>query len=228
VLAAIDPSPELSYNLGRVSTMDLHQLQDLQAAVAEERATLNLDPVTARRLVVQGRPPLTHYIAPGTRWLFRGLGVLCASVLASGVALLVTGHSVYAALVFLAAIILHYLWGALASELVRTIALRDAEFCGLAIREGWITLVEPPVGPGRTLKPLVVSAPSGGSYDEEIAHAKARLVERPDDAQTRFDLGVNYLLTGKFDLALEESRVLTMTDARLAAKLQALTKLLAS
>jgi hypothetical protein len=54
------------------------------------------------------------------------------------------------------------------------------------------------------------------------------LVERPDDAQTRFDLGVNYLLTGKFDLALEESRVLTMTDARLAAKLQALTRLLAS
>jgi hypothetical protein len=208
--------------------MDLQQLQDLQAAVAEERASLNLDPVTARRLVVQGRPPLTQYIAPGTRWLFRGLGVLCAGGLACGVALLATGRPVYAALVFLSAIILHHLWGAVASELVRTIALRDAEFCGLAIREGWITPVEPPVGPGRTLKPLVVGTPGGESYDDEIAHAKARLVERPDDAQTRFDLGVNYLLTGKFDLALEESRVLTMTDARLAAKLQALTRLLAS
>jgi hypothetical protein len=208
--------------------MDLHQLQDLQAAVTEERAALNLDPVTARRLVVQGRPPLTNYIAPGTRWLFRGLGVLCAGGLASGVVLLLTGRSVYAALVFLAAIILHYLWGALASELVRMIALRDAEFCGLAIREGWITLVEPPVGPGRAPKPLVAGAPGAASYDDEIAHAKARLAERPDDAQTRFDLGVNYLLTGKFDLALEESRVLSMTDARLAAKLQSLTRLLAS
>ncbi|MFZ5876810.1 MAG: hypothetical protein ACOYXU_10410 [Nitrospirota bacterium] len=208
--------------------MDLHQLQNLQAAVAEQRAAINVDPVTARRLVVQGRPPLTQYITSGTRWLFRGLGLLCAGGLAAGAALLVTGRPVYAALVFLAALILHYLWGALAAELVRMIALRDAAFCGLAVRDGWITLVEPPVGPGRALKPLGTASPGGAPYEEEIAHAKARLAERPDDAQTRFDLGVTYLLTGKFDLALEESRILTMTDARLAAKLQALTKLLAS
>ncbi len=208
--------------------MDLHHLQDLQIAVAEQRAVMNLDPVTARRLVVQGRPPLTTYIASGTRWLFRGLGVLCAGGLAAGAALLFSGRPVYAALVFLAAIILHHLWGGLAAELVRMIALRDAAFCGLAIREGWITLVEPPVGPGRALKPLAVGAPGVASYDEEIARAKTRLAERPDDAQTRFDLGVNYLLTGKFELALEESRILAMIDARLATKLQALTKLLAS
>lgn len=208
--------------------MDLHHLQDLQTAVAEQRAAINLDPVTARRLVVQGRPPLPTYIASGTRWLFRGLGVLCAGGLAAGAALLVSGRPVYAALVFLAAIILHHLWGGLAAELVRMIALRDPEFCGLAIREGWITLVEPPVGPGRALKPLTAGARGAVSYDEEILRAKSRLTERPDDAQTRFDLGVTYLLTGRFDLALEESRMLTMTDARLAAKLQALTKLLAN
>ncbi|MFZ5863424.1 MAG: hypothetical protein ACOYXR_11365 [Nitrospirota bacterium] len=208
--------------------MDLHSLQELQTAVAEQRAAINLDPVTARRLVVQGRPPVTTYIARGPRWLFRALGVLCAGALAAGVALLISGRPMYAALVFLGAVILHYLWGELASELVRMIALRDAAFCGLAIREGWITLVEPPVGPGRALKPLAPGAAGVASYDEEITRAKSRLAERPDDAQTRFDLGVTYLLTGQFDLALEESRMLNMVDARLAAKLQALTKLLAN
>jgi hypothetical protein len=208
--------------------MDLQHIQNLQIAVAEQRAVINLDPVTARRLVVQGRAPLTNYIASGTRWLCRSLGVLCAGGLAAGAALLISGRPVYAALVFLAAIILHHLWGSLAVELVRMIALRDATFCDLAIREGWITLIEPPRGPGRALKPHAMGTPGVPSYDEEIVHAKSRLAERPDDAQMRFDLGVTYLLTGQFDLALEESRILTMTDARLAAKLQALTKLLAS
>jgi hypothetical protein len=208
--------------------MDLRHVQDLQATVAEERAAINLDPVTARRLVVLGRPPMSQYISAGSRWLFRALGILCAGGLAAGVALLVSGRPFYAALVFLAAIVLHQLWGGIAAELVRAIALRDASFCRLALGEGWITLVEPPVGPGRALKPVTVGGASGVGYDEEITRANAILRERPDDAQTRFDLGITYLLAGKFDLALEESRILTMTDARLATKLQALTKLLAS
>jgi hypothetical protein len=208
--------------------MDPRIVQDLQAAVADERAVINLDPVTARRLVVNGRPPMNEFVGAGTRWVFRGLGVLCAGGLAAGVVLLASGHPFYAALVFLGAIVVHQLWGGLASELVRMIALRDASFCGLAIQEGWISLVEPPVGPGRALKPIAVGASTGSAYDEEVARAAAILKERPDDAQTRFNLGVTYLLMGKFDLALEESRILTMTDARLAARLQELTKLLAN
>jgi hypothetical protein len=208
--------------------MDLRHVQDLQATVAAERAAINLDPVTARRLVVLGKPPVSQYISPASRWVFRALGVLCAGGLAAGAALLVSGRPLYAALVFLAAIVLHHMWGGIAAELVRAIALRDADFFRLAIGEGWITLVEPPVGPGRALKPVAIGESAGGGYDEEISRAIAVLKERPDDAQARFDLGITYLLTGKFDLALEESRILNMTDARLSAKLQALTKLLAT
>jgi hypothetical protein len=124
--------------------------------------------------------------------------------------------------------VVQQLWGGLAVDLVRTIALRDAAFCQLALREGWITLIEPPAAPGRTPRPVALGVAEVSPYEEEVARAKAALASRPDDAQARFDLGLTYLLMGKFDLALEESRVLTMTDARLAAKLQALTRLLAS
>jgi len=208
--------------------MDLRGFQDLQTAVAEERAVIDLDHVTARRLVVQGGLPLTEYIGAGSRFLFRVLGVCYVGGLAAGVALLVSGRFLYAAITFMAAIVVQQLWGGLAVDLVRTIASRDAAFCLLALREGWITLIEPPVAPGRSPKPLTLGVAEGSSYDEEVTRVKAALALRPDDAQARFDLGLTYLLMGKFDLALEESRVLTMTDARLAAKLQALTRLLAS
>ena len=208
--------------------MSLRGFQDLQTAVAEERAVIDLDQVTARRLVVQGRPPLPDYIGAGSRWFFRALGACYLGGLGAGVVLLLSGRFLYAALAFLAAIVVQQVWGGLAVDLVRTIVLRDAGFCQLAIREGWITLIEPPVAPGRSPKSVVLNAEEVSPYDEEIASVKAALALRPDDAQARFDLGLTYLLMGKFELALEESRVLTMTDARLAAKLQALTRLLAS
>jgi tetratricopeptide (TPR) repeat protein len=208
--------------------MDLRSFQDLQTAVAEQRAVIDLDHLTARRLVVRGQPPLTEYIGAGSRWVFRLLGLCYLGGLASGLALLVSGRFLYAAIAFLAAIVVQQLWGGLAVDLVRTIALRDAAFCQLALREGWITLIEPPVAPGRTPRPVALGVAEVSPYEEEVARTKAALASRPDDAQARFDLGLTYLLMGKFDLALEESRVLTMTDARLAAKLQALTRLLAS
>lgn len=208
--------------------MELRSFQDLQTAVAEQRAVIDLDHVTARRLVVQGRPPMADYIGAGSRWLFRCLGLVAAGGLASGIVLLVSGRPLYAAIAFLAAIVVQQLWGGLAADLVRMIALRDAAFCQLALHEGWIRFVEPPVAPNRPLKPLAIGLRTGSGYEEEIERAKTALAERPDDAQARFDLGITYLLMGKFDLALEESRILTMTDARLAAKLQALARLLAS
>jgi hypothetical protein len=148
--------------------------------------------------------------------------------LATGLALLLSGRFLYAAIAFLAAIVIQQLWGGLAVDLVRMIALRDAAFCEMALREGWIRLIEPPAAPGRSTKPLTLGAAEISPYHEEIARTKTVLANRPDDAQARFDLGITYLLMGKFDLALEEARVLTMTDARLAAKLQALVRLLAS
>lgn len=208
--------------------MELKNFQDIQAAVADQRAIINLDHVTARRLVVQGRPPMTDYVGAGSRWLFRLLGLCALGGLAVGVALLVSGRFVYAALAFLAAIVVQQLWGGLAVDLVRMIALKDAAFCQMALREGWIELIEPPTAPGRSTKPITLGTMAISPYEGDIACAQAALAAHPDDAQVRFDLGVTYLLMGKFDLALEESRVLSMTDARLAAKLQALTKLLAS
>ncbi len=208
--------------------MELRRFEDLQAAVAEQRAVIDLDHLTARRLVVQGRTPVAQYIGAGSRWLFRLLGVTYLGGLAAGLALLLSGRFFYAAIGFLAAIVVQQLWGGLAVDLLRMIALRDAAFCQLALREGWIRLIEPPAAPGRSTKALTLGAAEVTPYEDEIAAAKAVLVKRPDDAQARFDLGVTYLLMGKFDLALEESRVLTMTDARLAAKLQALARLLAS
>jgi tetratricopeptide (TPR) repeat protein len=208
--------------------MELRSFQDLQTAVAEQRAVIDLDHVTARRLVVQGRPPMADYVGAGSRWLFRCLGLVAAGGLASGIVLLVSGRLFYAAIAFLAAIVVQQLWGGLAADLVRMIALRDAAFCQLALREGWIRFVEPPAGPSRPLKPLAIGLRTESGYEEEIERAKTALAQRPDDAQARFDLGITYLLMGKFDLALEESRILTMTDARLAAKLQALARLLAS
>jgi tetratricopeptide (TPR) repeat protein len=171
---------------------------------------------------------MTEYIGAGSRWLFRVLGVIYLGGLAAGLALLLSGRFFYAAIAFLAAIVVQQLWGGLAVDLVRMIALRDAAFCQMALREGWIRLIEPPVAPGRSTKPLTLGAVEVHPYEDEIARATAVLANRPDDAQARFDLGITYLLMGKFDLALEESRILTMTDARLAAKLQALARLLAS
>jgi hypothetical protein len=208
--------------------MELRNFQDLQAAVAEQRAVIDLDHVTARRLVVQSRPPMPEYVGAGSRWLFRTLGLCSLGGLAVGVALLISGRFLYAALAFLAAIVVQQLWGGLAVDLVRMIALKDPAFFQMALRERWITLIEPPTAPGRSTKPITLGALEVSPYEEEIVRAKAALAARPDDAQVRFDLGLTYLLMGKFDLALEESRVLTMTDARLAAKLQALTRLLAS
>ncbi len=196
--------------------------------MAEQRAVIDLNHVTARRLVVQGRPPMADYVGAGSRWLFRLLGLCAFGGLAVGVALLVSGRFVYAAIAFLAAIVVQQLWGGLAVDLVRMIALKDAAFCEIALREGWITLIEPPSAPGRSTTPATLGAKAVSPYEADIVRARAALEARPDDAQARFDLGVTYLLMGKFDLALEESRVLSMTDARLAAKLQALTTLLAS
>lgn len=207
--------------------MELRRFEDLQAAVAEQRAVIDLDHLTARRLVVQGRAPMTEYIGAGSRWLFRGLGLIYLGGLITGLALLFSGRFFYAAIAFLAAIVVQQLWGGLAVDLVRMIALRDGTFCQLALREGWIRVIEPPAAPGRATKAVNFGA-AVNLYEDEIVRAKAVLAQRPDDAQARFDLGVTYLLMGKFDLALEESRVLTMTDARLASKLQALTRLLAS
>lgn len=208
--------------------MELRNFEDLQAAVAEHRAVIDLDHVTARRLVVQGRSPMTDYVGAGSRWLFRLLGLCALGGLAVGVALLVSGRFVYAALAFLAAIVVQQLWGGLAVDLIRMIVLKDPAFFQLALREGWITLIEPPIAPGRSTKTITLGALEASPYEGEVLRAKAVLAARPDDAQARFELGLTYLLMGKFDLALEESRVLTMTDARLAAKLQALTRLLAS
>jgi hypothetical protein len=208
--------------------MELRRFEDLQAAVAEQRAVIDLDHLTARRLVVQGRAPMTEYIGAGSRWLFRGLGLVYLGGLIAGLALLFSGRFFYAAIAFLAAIVVQQLWGGLAVDLVRMIALRDVAFCQLALREGWIRVIEPPTAPGRATKAVSLGGAAVNLYEDEIARAKAVLAQRPDDAQARFDLGITYLLMGKFDLALEESRVLTMTDARLASKLQALTRLLAS
>jgi hypothetical protein len=208
--------------------MELRRFEDLQAAVAEQRAVIDLDHLTARRLVVQGRAPMSQYVGSGSRWLFRILGIAYVGGLAAGLGLLLSGRFFYAAIAFLAAIVIQQLWGGLAADLLRMIALRDAAFCQMALREGWIRLIEPPAAPGRSTKALTLGAVETAPYENEIARAKALLAKRPDDAQARFDLGITYLLMGKFDLALEESRVLTMTDARLAAKLQALAKLLGS
>lgn len=198
----------------------------LQAAVAEQRAVLDVAPVTARALVVQGRLPIAAYIGWGTRWVFRGLAALYMAGLGAGVILFVSGQFVYAALAFLAAIVVQQLWGNVATDLIRTIALRDASFSQLALREGWVQLIEPPRGPGRAPRPIDLG-PMGPSSADEIAQAKELVARRPDDAQARFNLGVTYLLAGDFNEALEQSRLLTMLDARLAAKLQALVRLLA-
>lgn len=206
----------------------LDQMHHLQTAVAERRAVLEVDHLTARRLVVRGSAPMADYIGTGSRWVFRGLGVLYAGGLVAGVALLVEGRFLYAALGFLTAIVLQQMWGGLAVDLLRMIAMRDAPFLQLALREGWVTLIEPPTGPGRRTRPVVVDATGGSPYAAEIARARDALIQRPDDAQVRFSLGVTYLLAGEFENALEESRVLSMLDARLATKLQDLTRLLAS
>lgn len=208
--------------------MELPAFSEVQAAVAEQRAVIEVDRLTARWLVVQGRTPIAAYIGSGSRWFFRGLGGVYAGGLVAGVALLVGGWFVYAALVFLAAIVVQQVWGGLAVELLRAIALKESEALHLALRDGWITVIAPPVGPGRTPRPASLGTGVDPSYAEEIAQAKATLAHRPDDAQLRFDLGITYLLASRFDDAIEESRLLTMLDARLAAKLQALARLLSS
>jgi predicted lipid-binding transport protein (Tim44 family) len=211
--------------------VELRGFSDVQAAVAEQRAVLDVNHLTARRLVVQGKPPMADYIGAGSRWFFRALGALYLGGLAAGLSLLFTGHFLFAALGFLAAIVLQQVWGGLSVDLLRMVALRDAAFFHLALREGWVSVIEPPTGPGRKTRPVELEsdASSGdGGYTAEIEAALAVLAQRPDDAQTRFNLGVTYLLTGEFDKALEESRILTMLDARLAAKLQNLTRLLAN
>lgn len=208
--------------------MELRGFHQMQTAVAEQRAVLDVEPVTARRLVVQGRPPIAEYIGAGTRSLFRGLGVLYVSGLGAGIVLLVTGRFVYAALAFLAAIVLQQVWGNLAIDLLRMMAMRDAAFCQLALREGWIQLIEPPHGPGRPAHPIAMDPAAEPTYAEELTRAKDLVARRPDDAQARFQLGITYLLAGDFNEALDQSRQLTMLDARLAAKLQALARLLAS
>ncbi len=207
--------------------MELPAFNQVQTAVAEQRAVLEVDRLTARRLVVQGRTPIAAYIGSGSRWFFRGLGGLYAGGLVTGVALLVGGWFVYAALAFLAAIVVQQVWGGLAIDLLRAIALKESEVFHLALRDGWITVIAPPVGPGRSPQPAI-PATGGDSYAEEIARANETLARHPDDAQVRFNLGITYLLAGRFNDALEESRLLTMLDARLAGKLQALARLLSS
>ncbi len=207
--------------------MELPTFSQVQAAVAEQRAVLEVDRLTARRLVLQGRGPLASYIGSGSRWFFRGLGGLYAGGLVTGVALLVGGWFVYAALAFLAAIVVQQVWGGLAIDLLRAIALKESEVLHLALRDGWITVIAPPVGPGRSPQPAI-PATGGDSYAEEIARANETLAHHPDDAQVRFNLGITYLLAGRFNDALEESRLLTMLDARLAGKLQALARMLSS
>ncbi len=207
--------------------MELPTFSQVQAAVAEQRAVLEVDRLTARRLVVQGRGPLAAYIGSGSRWFFRGLGGLYAGGLVTGVALLVGGWFVYAALAFLAAIVVQQVWGGLAIDLLRAIALKESEVLHLALRDGWIMVIAPPVGPGRSPQPAI-PATGGDSYAEEIARANETLAHHPDDAQVRFNLGITYLLAGRFGDALEESRLLTMLDARLAGKLQALARMLSS
>jgi hypothetical protein len=211
--------------------MDVRQFEQVRSAVAEQRATLEVNRLAARRLVTR-KEGAAQYIQPTSRWLFRLLAGIYAATLTSGVVLLITGRFLYAALAFLAGIVLQHLWGGLAVELLRMIALRDANFLGLALREGWMTLIEPPVAPGRPvrlveLNPVAARVEQTG-YSEDIEAARAVLADRPDDAQTRFHLGVTYILAGQFDKALEESRILTMIDASLAAKLQQLTRLLSS
>ncbi len=206
----------------------LDQMHDMQAAVAERRAVLEMDHLTARRLVVRGSTPMADYVGSASRWFFRGLGVLYAGGIVAGAALLIEGRFLYAALAFLTAIVLQQMWGGLAVDLLRMIAMRDAAFLQLALQERWITLIEPPTGPGRRTRPVVLDATGGSPYAEEIARAKEALIQRPDDAHERFNLGITYLLAGEFDNALEESRILSMLDAHLATKLQELTRLLAS
>jgi len=207
--------------------MELPTFNQVQAAVAERRAVLEVNRLAARWLVVQSRTPIAAYIGLGSRWFFRGLGGVYAGGLVAGVALLVGGWFLYAALVFLAAIVVQQVWGGLAVDLLRVIVLKESEALHLALRDGWITVIAPPVGPGRSPQPAL-PATGGDSYAEEIARANETLALQPDNAQLRFDLGITYLLAGRFNDALEESRLLTMLDARLAGKLQALARLLSS
>ena len=207
--------------------MELPAFNQVQAAVAEQRAVLEVDRLAARWLVVQGRTPIAAYIGSGSRWFFRGLGGMYAGGLMAGVALLVGGWFLYAALAFLAAIVVQQVWGGLAVDLLRAIALKESEALHLALRDGWITVIAPPVGPGRSPRPAL-PATGDDSYAEEIARANETLALQPDNAQVRFDLGITYLLAGRFGDALEESRLLTMLDARLAGKLQALARLLSN
>jgi len=211
--------------------MDVRQFEQVRSAVTEQRATLEVNRIAARRLVTR-RNAAAEYIQPTSRWCFRLLAAVYTATLTSGIVLLLTGRFLYAALAFLAGIVLQHLWGGLAVELLRMIALRDADFLALALREGWMTLIEPPVAPGRPVRAIElgsgVTRVEQTGYTEDIEAARATLTQRPDDAQTRFHLGVTYILAGQFDKALEESRILTMVDARLAAKLQQLTRLLSS
>src|SRR3990172_2123696 len=52
------------------ATMELPAFNEVQAAVAEQRAGLEVDRLAARWLVVQGRTPIAAYIGSGGRWFF--------------------------------------------------------------------------------------------------------------------------------------------------------------
>jgi len=200
-----------------------------QRAIAQERAALEVDRFAARRLVTRADTAASAYIRPGSRYVFRGLAAAYLACLAAGIVLLVSGRFMYAALAFLSGLVLQQVWGGLAVELFRLIASRDRAFFGLALREGWITLIEPPVGPGRRTRPIEFDTDTASEpYAAEINAARTALAERPDDAQARFNLGVTYVLAGDFAQALEEARILSMLDARLATKLQQLARLLSS
>jgi hypothetical protein len=183
---------------------------------------LEVDRLAARWLVVQAARRSPRTSARGAAGAFAA-SLACTRGPRGGRRALVGGWFLYAALAF-AAIVVQQVGASPSTCCARSCSKNRGAH--LALRDGWITVIAPPVGPGRSPQPAVLEA--RGDVRRGNRAANETLALQPDNAQVRFDLGITYLLAGRFGDALEESRLLTMLDARLAGKLQALARLLSS
>ncbi len=119
-------------------------------------ASLVVDRVRARRVVIAPSEPGGNSIASGTVWAFRVLGVLWGGALLLSLYFLATWAPVLMVVSFVISRFLLWIWEVLATRLVRLIALRDQGFLAVGLKSRLVRL-EPP-GPGGVAAPDVLGS----------------------------------------------------------------------
>lgn len=118
-------------------------------------ASLVVDRVRARRIVTAPSEPGGDYIASGTVWAFRVLGVLWGGALLLSLYFLATWAPVLMVVSFIISRFLLWIWEVLATRLVRLIALRDQGFLAVGLKSRLVRLEPPGPGPGDITAPDV-------------------------------------------------------------------------